>query len=325
MRIRQHIFKAGSLLLLAAGLLAGCEKTPEGFLSDRIYYLLNPYYQQQGINSVSGSLVMDGSTNPVNVSIVSITNMATGKSADSMFLKPQTISTFKGVVTVDDNTLEMLKAKLQDSLVAPFNVNPIGGRLQFTAASQFIDSGRYSLSIKVKNIRGERTINDACTLVINPMTAADTVMYLSWSTVDATGAAAGIADQPHTEVTRDPNGPDKIVFKWLDAKGTTFNPSKGEVVRRSDRPTFKEWDPYYPEIKTDTSIEYQYPSGVPRMPAFLNLSLAGIAWADGICYYRVPTTATTSGVGINTVSTVQYNITHGTYTVTYYLFNVTKK
>ena len=327
MRLHKIIFAAATSLVLCSALLASCEKQAVGFLSDRIYYLQNPYYQQQGINSVSSSLIVDGSTPPLYASIVSIINASTGKSADSMFLQPRTISTYKGVVSSLDSTLEMLKAKLQDSLVAPFNINPIGGRLQFTAASLFIDSGSYNLSIHVKNERAERTISNACLLVINPVSSPDTVLYRAWTIVDASGVANAIADPPSTDVTRASQGPAKIMFKWKDKNGALFNPAAGQVIKRTGRPTFKDWDPYYAEIKTDTSIEYEYPAGIPRMPAYLSVPLKedGSTWNDGICYYRVTNASTVSGMGINTVSTIQYNVTQGTYTITYNLFNVEKK
>jgi hypothetical protein len=307
-------------LLLLAPLSWSCQKITHGYLSDDVFYQVNPFYVQQGITTVSSSLVTNGSTDPLNVKLLKITDVSTGADADSLFLKPQMMRTFTGTPTSDDSTLDLLNAKLKDSTVAPFSVNAIGGRLQFTQSDLFIDTGTYSMDIQISNVRGTKTLPGACQIVVTPIATKDTLTYQSWSTGSvATGPFTGVAGQIPVTVTYIAGGADKIIFVWKDKNGHNFNPSLGEVNARVQRPTFHDWDPYYPEVRTDTSIEYQYPDGIPYLPVFANTTVGGIGWNDGICYYQLAKAHTDIGLYVNTVSTIQYFLTKGTYVVTYYV------
>lgn len=299
-----------------------CEKVEKGFLSDSIYYIENPFTVQQGITTTSSTLVADGSTSPLKVVLVGIRDKKNNAKADSMFTKPQLMSTYTAAVTYEDSTLAKLKAKLRDSLVAPFSINPLGGRLQFTQTSLFIEPGSYSLDVAVSNIKGEKTLKDACNIIVTPLTTIDTLLYKSWTTADAAENFYPQLDALQMDITHDGQGPNKIIFQWKDKNGEFFNPAAGEVYGRAQRPSFKHWDPYYPEVKTPTTIEYEYPQGIPELPAFPSTA---IGFDNGICYYRVDMKHTDIGLHVNTVSSIKYYVTKGTYTITYYLNNVVRK
>lgn len=313
------------VLLLLIPLCWACQKITHGYLSDDVFYQVNPFYVQQGITTTSASLVSNGSTDPLNVKLLKITNAATGADADSMFLRPQLIKTFVGSPTQDDSTLDLLNAKLKDSTVAPFSINPIGGRLQFTQANLFLDTGTYSMDIQISNVRGSRTLPGACQIIVMPVATIDTLTYQSWTygTV-ATGPFTPLPGTLPVTIQYVPAGDDKIIFVWKDKNGNDFNPSAGEVTARVQRPTFHDWDPYYPTVLTDTSIEYQYPDGIPTLPVYPNNSVGGIAWSGGIVYYQVAMAHTDVGLYINTVSSQQFFVTKGTYIVTYTLTNVVR-
>src|SRR6266540_786348 len=119
-----------SVLLLASiavcSIFYGCKKQEVGFLSDNLYYLENPFMVQQGITTTSSSMVADGSSLPLKTTLLAIKNKTTGKRVDSMFLKPQTITVYTGTVTYNDTTEALLRAKLKDSVVAPFSINSLG-------------------------------------------------------------------------------------------------------------------------------------------------------------------------------------------------------
>ncbi|WP_324009107.1 hypothetical protein, partial [Parvimonas sp. D9] len=50
----------------------------------------------------------------------------------------------------------------------PFNVNPLGGRLELTPATALIDTGTYNFDIEVSNIRGSRVVNNIAQVRITP-------------------------------------------------------------------------------------------------------------------------------------------------------------
>ena len=129
---------ASLLLTVALLIIYGCQKVPKGFISDNIFYNINPFTVSQGITTVSTGLVIDGSTTPLNVKLLAVRDMGTGKDASGILLKLDTIRVFKGAVDYNDSTEALLNLKLKDSTLAPFSVNGIGGRLQFTQATKFV-------------------------------------------------------------------------------------------------------------------------------------------------------------------------------------------
>ncbi len=325
MRTKKQILQALACSFIACAVMS-CEKTERGFLSDNLYYLENPFTVQQGVTTTSSPLVVDGSTAPLQTTLLAIRNKATGESVDSMFLKPQIISVYTGTITYADTTEAMLRAKLKDSVVAPFSINNIGGRLQFTQASKYVAPGTYTIDISASNMRGTKVLQNACDIHITPITTIDTILYKAWTTSDESGTFYGIADPLNVSITHDAAGADKIVFKFLDKNGVPFSAANGEIVPRAGRPSFKNWNPYEAPVYTDTSLEFSYPAGIPMLPAYLNTVIEnGSAWNDGIVYYQIPARFTDVNLNVNPVLTAQYFVTKGTYTVTYYLNNVARK
>jgi hypothetical protein len=297
----------------------------KGYLSDSVYYLENPFTVSQGVTTTSSSLVTDGSTAPLHVELLSIKNLLTGVAVDSMFLKPDTIRIYKDAVTSSDSTLTLLNAKLKDSAVAPFSINNTGGRLQFTQATKYVTAGSYSIDISISNSRGSRVISNACEIDVIS-TIEDSLFYKGYSYVDSTGNNWSYPSASALKITiaRQEAGANKIIFIWKDKNGTIFNPSKGEVVPRNARPSFTDWDPFYTAVKTDTSIEYQYPAGVPQFPVF-STCFNYPSFGTGIMYYQIPWKYTDIGLNVNPVSTIMYYSTKGTYYVTFVLSDIAHK
>ncbi|HVU54993.1 MAG TPA: hypothetical protein VHD83_08050 [Puia sp.] len=324
MRNKIIFLKVIVLSLATAVIYYGCSKVVKGYLSDHIFYQVNPFSVQQGQTTVSSSLVANGSTTPLNVSLLGIYDAVTGEKVDSMFMKPQTIQVYTGSITYLDSTLDLLNAKIKDSVVSPFSINSIGGRLQFTAATKYVVAGKYTVGIRVSNIRGGYEMPDACTINLTPISRFDSVLSTSWTTLATDGTSYTPSTSLQATIVRDSSGPEKIVFKFWDKNGNLFNPAAGEVTNRTDgRPTFHDWDPYYPEVKTDTSIEYQYPEGINALPLF-QYSSFGSSFANGICYYLIPGQFTDINQAIRPVITPAFYVMKGMYTVNLYLNNVVR-
>ncbi|HEX8019058.1 hypothetical protein [Mucilaginibacter sp.] len=305
-----------SLLLTATLLIIyGCQKVPKGFISDNIFYNINPFTVSQGITTVSTGLVIDGSTTPLNVKLLAVRDMATGKDASGILLKLDTIRVFKGTVDYNDSTEALLNLKLKDSTLAPFSVNGIGGRLQFTQATKFVPLGNYNFDIQVSNIRGTKIINNACKIIVQGA-SPDTLTYLAYNQSDSkfTTFVTKAASLLDVKITHNAAGPNKIIYVWKDKNGNSFNPSKGEVTGRPSRPTWADWDPYYPQLKTDTSLEYGYPAGVPQMPVF-SAAKNYPGFGTAITYYSIAGTHNDAGANANTTFTINYNLTKGTFVV----------
>lgn len=306
-----------------------CQKIIHGYLSDRIFYQVNPFAVQQGVTTVSSSLVADGSTEPLHVKVLSLTD-SLGNDADSLLTTPKTIVTYTGTLTPADSTLGLFNAKLKDSLVSPFNIAKIGGRLQFTAATAYVPAGSYHLDLQVSNVRGERVLKNACTIQIVPLSTTSVINYKSFRTTDPTGTKdlvryenndaymhVDIENTPSTDATS------KIILKYVDKNGIPFDPSKGEVkvwdaitpIATTYFPSLHMWAPYYPIQNTDSAIIQQIPYVNLSFPYFdLNPSnpAAGGARID----YRI---SNTSDNAMYHTVLVFALFTAGTYNITVHL------
>ena len=177
------------------------------------------------------------------------------------------MTVFSGNVTYNDSTPETLRAKLKDSLVAPFSVNPLGGRLQFTGTTTYIPQGLYTMDVEVNNVRGTKKLTEVCDINIQPTEYfVQTGSAYSYLIDTITQVRANFA--PEVKAVRNAGGPAVITIKWVDENGKVFNPARGEVLARAGLASFQNWDPYYDVQLTDTAFVFQYPGKVPVFPVF---------------------------------------------------------
>lgn len=276
--MRKNVFNIYTFLLIAgiAVMVAACEKVVHGYLSDQIFYQVNPFDVQQGQTVVSASLITNGSTQPLHVQMLALKD-ENGKNVDTAFTNPQLIKTFTSTVTYLDSTLDLLNAKLKDSLVAPFSIAEIGGRLQFTSATKYLTGGTYHLDISVSNVRDTKVLTDACTINIG-----DNAAYVNYGgeytgTFDPlTGGYIADAGAPVITVDFTPGDAGKIIYKFVDKNDNVYNPKANGLTLRTNRWTMKNFDPYYPEVVTDNSIEYQFPEVPNQFPVFENPGINGV-------------------------------------------------
>lgn len=322
--------KKNILLLTGATLLFwGCQKIVHGYLSDRIFYQVNPFIVQQGVTTVSASLVTDGSTAPLHVKVLALRD-SLGNDVDSILTKPGNIVTYTGTLTPADSTLALFNAKLKDSLVSPFNIAELGGRLQFTAATTYVPPGTYNMDLLVSNVRGERVLKNACAIQIIPLSTTSVIDYKSFRTTDPTGTKdlvryenddaymqVDIDNEPSTDATS------KIILKYVDKNGISFNPSKGEVkgwdlispIATTYFPTLHMWAPYYPIQYTDSTIVQQIPYVNLSFPYF-DLNSGYPASGGARIDYRISNTS--DNAVYHTV--LQFSLfTAGTYNITIHL------
>lgn len=324
---------AAMAVLVSFCMAFACQKVVHGYLSDNIYYQVNPFIVQQGVTTVSSSLILNGSTAPLHVTLKSLRDSA-GNNADSILRKPQTITTYTTALTSDDTTLALLKGKLKDSLVRPFNIAEIGGRLQFTAATLYVPAGKYTMDLSVSNVNGERDLKNACTIVITPLTNTYETGYFSYRPNDPVSntqlfrtesdpfySSFDINFQPASDFTR-------IVLKFVDKNGKPFNPKNGEVSDWSNVPKattsfpkLSYWAPFYPAQQTDSTI-------VQQIPGILGLNFPyfglGNYPAGGQCRIDNKITGLVSNQVIHTVMYFKL-LTIGTYYITYHLNQDTHK
>jgi len=288
--------------------LMGCSKKPdEGFLGNRFYYLSNPFIGIKGRVTTSVPIQADGSSNPLNVRLLEVRNRA-GQPVD-VLTKEYEIPIYNAEVTPLDSTLEMLAKKLGVANYRPFNVNSIGGRLELTPATAYVDTGSYDFDIEVSNIRGSKTIKSVAKVVINPSVPSQLIrQFASTSTANQETVFTTQANFSVTLERKD--GPNVIIVKFIDKNGAIFNPKSGEVLPRvgtdaAPRYQFKQFSPYYAEEKTDTAMVYKYPAKTPTFPLFVlnNAYLSS---------YRIPAANNDLALNINPEFAIRLFPTDGT-------------
>lgn len=272
------------------GWLLACERPEVGYLSDHIFYNTNPFKVQKGVTTFSSPIVANGSTSPLNVELVKVTD-ADGQDITEQFTEPGSIVTFTGTITYQDSTLEMLQAKLQDSLVTPFSINEIGGRLQFSAATAYLAAGSYNIDVFVENSKDSYTIENACEIELIEI---EDSYAMNYKRVTTSSGLYQTADSYISIDVKYVGGGDSslCVYKFLDKNGTAFNPAKGEISRyATNYPFFDDWNPWYPVILTDTAFVQQMPNyqGL-EFPYFNDFVAGGQSWSDVSARYdlKVP-------------------------------------
>lgn len=282
-------------VLLAGGL--GCQKVQTGYLSSNLYYLQNPLTSPQGSITVSSVLQVDGSTGPVNVLMTKVVD-SNGTDVYSMMSQKDSFPGFSDAISYTDSTLDLLNKKIVYTKAAPLSVNPIGGRIQLTPATKYVPQGTYTIDIKASNIRGSVSIPNACKIIISSAGSPDTVYAGAYAgTLDpATGGYVAALANPDVSIQFIPSSVNKVVFKWLDMNGKVYDPKTGGIDVRKGRWNFRNFDPYYPQVVTDTSVEYQIPVVPNEFPVFPNTGADGsIPRGNFGCFFKLSGSNSTGG------------------------------
>jgi len=272
-----------------------CSKKPsEGFLGRTFFYLSNPFIGAKGRVVTSVPIQADGSTNPLYVKLLQVRNRA-GQVTDAL-TKEYEIPIYKGEVTPQDSTPQLLAAKLGTAMYKPFTVNSIGGRLELSPATAMVDTGLYTFDIEVSNIRGSKIINSVAKVQLTP--AVPTQIIRQFANSSAPNQETVFTTQSNfSTILERRAGPNQIIIRFVDANGATFNPKQGQVLPRvgtvaAPRFVFRQFAPYYPEVINDTAFIYQYPEKTPTFPLYLlnNAYLSS---------YRIPAQFNTLNQNIN--------------------------
>jgi len=276
-------------MALIAGSLQ-CRKTPVGFLSDHLYYLQDPLLAPQGSITVSSVLEVDGSTTPMHVELTKVVD-SNGKRVDSLMATQDSFPGFKDAINSTDTNLALLSEKIYFTKAPAMSINTLGGRIQLTPATINVPIGTYTIDVRATNIRGSIDIPGACHIVITPQGPPDTVYSGTYAGLvnPVTGTYLTATANPQIQVNFYPSTTNKIVFKWLDRNGKPYNAKTYGIAARPTRWNFHNFDPYYPQVLTDTSVEYQYPTVPNQFPAFQNSGADGtIPRGNYGCFFMMP-------------------------------------
>lgn len=273
-----------------------CKKTiQQGFLSNNLIYVPNPFVAVKGRTTTSGPMQVDGSTVPFNVKLLALRSKF-GKPMDALE-KEYEIAVYTGNLTEADSTVELVNKKIGTAMVKPIKINPIGGRIEVSPASNFIDTGTYTIDVEVSNVAGTKTKLNAADIRIVPATIPYEITAQSATSSPSNAEVFTTQSNYSVAISRIATSQNRIIIKFVDKNGATFNPAAGQLTNRGDRPTFANYDPFYKEIKTDTAVVYEYPAKLPTFPLFPVTVAGGIY--NNLSYYRIPYTANTLDLNLN--------------------------
>ena len=318
-----------SIAFIAITLSNSCKKPAEGYLSKVLVYNPKTLNAVKGRVTTSAALIVDGSTSPINVKLLAVRNYYTKQPADSILLKKYEIATYKAEITQNDTTPAQISAKIGKAMYPSFNINPLGGRIEVTPATNFIDTATYEFDIEVSNPAGTRVVNNVGIIrIVNPVNSYD-ITAQSLTTSPTTSETFTNNSNFTTSIVRTSSTENKIIIKFVDKNGKAFNPNAGNVIPRADRPYFKTYAPFYAEQKTDTALVYQYPPDLPVFPIYSSVVVAGSTYSY-VSYYRIPAASTDINLNLNPVIGFRLwpiagqSSVSGTYLVTFKMNFVTK-
>lgn len=310
MKVKKYIYG-----LLGAGIiLAACDEIKEGYMSSNIYYVTDPFTVEQGVTTYSEALELDNSTGPVRVELLDIRNVETGKN-EPKWLESSEITFWKEKInSATDTTWEQVAAKYSLQTYPTFQVNSVGGRLEFSEGTRNVDPGEYEIDIKVSNVRETRVIKNACTIILKGASTFVTPgTYDLWNSSNSDSRLEPV--MTYTELTGDKLEEFKakllaageeykedygyMVLKVLDHYGSAFDwtPNTGANTggeirqRQSDLGSYEKRSPWQKMIYTSDAMIAPFP-----MAPFPLINAPSAT--DDLSYYRIIPAATTKGVDI---------------------------
>ena len=239
---------------------SGCSEIPDGYISDKVIYVQNPFVVQKGIEITTAPPNINGTSYPLSFKLLAtegpdgnMTTILTDPVPTRVWTKPFDYKT--------DKTIEAINEKMTVVDAPVMRISESGGQISFSSASTEIPTGEYKVSVEMTNSAGTRIYKDVFVADIQ-----ESASYwaldggegaYSWnSQVGSWGPieAAGVYD-----FKRDPAGPNEIEFIVCDKNGNPFSWKDSEIVNRgTDRSKLEDVcfeTPNYGE----TSAIFKYP------------------------------------------------------------------
>jgi hypothetical protein len=167
------------LYLFLIFILASCYQGPEeiGFLSDDIYLKGgDTLYLPLGGKGTTNFAWIDNSSQPCTFTIENIRD-ASGNRSEQFFEKYLYRTWLKPYDFLKDDTEELIKAKLTDTIMPPFAINAVNGQIQYleTTANLTAPGDIYHVDVRVSNSAGSRLFKDYTILKLTSTTRAFTL------------------------------------------------------------------------------------------------------------------------------------------------------
>lgn len=285
--LHSKITKLGVIFTIMIITYTGCKKVPNGYLSDIIRYTEYPVIIQKGRVKLSTPLLLEGSSQPLQVKLLHIYDQSTGNLVDDIFAKEFPVKKWTALYDPkSDTTLALIAAKQKDTLMKAITINERSGQLESNINTRELPTGSYLFDLAITNSNGSRVFEKIGRFDLTD--APDFEIPAVRSTVAMKVGEEGTTKTLPTgtiSVERIGDAPDKITVEIVDKNGVPFNPAKGEIARRPASGNTGGWL----QTMQDYSLAYEafedrmeFTYGVVPFP--LNSLGNGFNY-----YYRIPT------------------------------------
>jgi hypothetical protein len=273
----------GGALLLGL-LITGCKKISEGFLSDGLYVPDSPIKVERGNPfQKTNAILPDGTTQPMTVKLLDIRRADNKKHADEFFKEYPVYVYTASVDPKVDTTIEQVNKKRALKNMQPFVFLP-SGQFLFNGATDSLPVGvTYEYDVEVSNVAGSKLYRNIGTLTtIDPPLVTETTANCNFFPDD--GSSTVPMGAPVMTITRVSESGNSVILKLTDKDGKPFNPSKGEIIKRGDRPVFENYARFHPIQYTDTAMICNFEIAPFPLSRY---SSGGTNW-NYLMYYRIP-------------------------------------
>ncbi len=327
------LFKTKYILagLFATSLMSACKKDEIGYMSDNLYYELNPVVIPKGWEYRGIGVNPDGSTRPLNFKLVHVYDKLTGKNMDDLFLKRYPMVAWKAALNFTiDSTKERILAKMQMVEAYPVNIEPTSGQIYTNYTTDNLPSGQYVFDMEISNIKqtklfpkfGEFILKDTIPFQdLKAMNGAYSNPLMKQGQESVTKGQG--AESYSIDIQRVPSDDFNITLRFLDKHGNAFNPKRGEVLKRPSGTSFLQTFETYtvkPDLFDDKLVYTVFQTPFPNVSAGNGFNVYYRIAADA-CIYDDPIY---NGYHSNP-RFIQRLWKRGKYSITIQLKNVTRK
>lgn len=290
------------IILLCLLAFAACKKIPEGFLSEGVYYSDSPIMLELGTaNQKTASLTLDGSTVPATVTLLDIRHAGTDKRAEEFFREYPVIIYKEAIDPLIDTTIEQVNKKRELTKRKPFDFLP-SGQFVFNGGTDSLPADQdYEFDVQVSNVAGVRTFKKIGRIHTLQVPRYEIISQANSWFQDFSEKSGDIA-LPNTTITLVSDTGNIAILKITDEDGVPFNPAKGQILVRGDRPSFESFSRFHPVKFTDTAMICNFEiAPFPIAPSK--------QYNNYLIYYRIPSkyVAIDPSVGLDPALTYSVN------------------
>lgn len=152
---------------MIAAFASSCEQPEVGYMSDNIHSLQDVITVPKGLFMITPAPAIEGSTYPLEWKITGITDKD-GKPTNELQEEHEILTWLKPFDPRTDTTLELAMKKLELTKRASILLNTSSGQFAFTQASRKVVGNDFDISVNVKNVRGERQLDNFAHIKLTP-------------------------------------------------------------------------------------------------------------------------------------------------------------